>query len=117
MAIRDLFQAELRVVNIGLPMFKQSLDRCGVRAVQVDWRPPVAVDAQVLAAVAAAAGSIEGASERAVTATLAGKPVLIGMAKAIEAVPGMTANTILHAGPPIPWDRMCGPCQGPRSAS
>ena len=112
MAIRDLFQAELRVVNIGLPMFKQSLDRCGVRAVQVDWRPPVAVDAQVLAAVAAAAGSIERANEKAVQSILAGKPVLIGMAKAIEAVPGMTANTILHAGPPITWDRMCGPMRG-----
>src|ERR1019366_1344140 len=112
MAIRDLFQAELRVVNIGLPMFKQSLDRCGVRAVQVDWRPPVAVDAQVLAAVGAAAGSIERANEKAVQSILSGKPVLIGMAKAIDAVPGMEANTILHAGPPITWDRMCGPMRG-----
>ena len=112
MAIRDLFQAELRVVNIGLPMFKQSLDRCGVRAVQVDWRPPVAVDAQALAAVTAAAGSIERANEKAVQAILAGKPVLTGMAHAIDAVPGMKPNTILHAGPPITWDRMCGPMRG-----
>ncbi len=112
MAIRDLFQAELRVVNIGLPMFKQSLDRCGVRAVEVDWRPPVEVDAQALALLTAAAGAIERANEKAIQAILAGKPVLVGMAKAIEAVPGMEANTILHAGPPIAWDRMCGPMRG-----
>ncbi|MGA3018927.1 MAG: DUF1116 domain-containing protein, partial [Bryobacteraceae bacterium] len=112
MAIRDLFQADLRVVNIGLPVFKQSLDRCGVRAVQVDWRPPVAVDSQALAAVTAAAGSIERANEKAVQKILAGKPVLIGMAKAIEAVPGMKSGTILHAGPPIAWERMCGPMRG-----
>jgi hypothetical protein len=112
MAIRDLFQAELRVVNIGLPMFKQSLDRCGVRAVDVDWRPPVAVDAQALAAVSAAAGSIERANEKAVERILAGKPVLVGMAKAIDAVPGMNPGTILHAGPPITWERMCGPMRG-----
>src|ERR1039457_2051783 len=41
-----------------------------------------------------------------------GKPVLIGMAHAIDAVPGMKPNTILHAGPPITWDRMCGPMRG-----
>ncbi len=100
MAIRDLFQAELRVVNIGLPMFKQSLDRCGVRAVDVDWRPPIEVDTQALATIAAAADSIERANEKAVQAILGGKPMLVGMGKAIDVIPGMTLDTLLHAGPP-----------------
>jgi hypothetical protein len=93
-------------------MFKQSLDRCGVRAVDVDWRPPIEVDTQVLAAIAAAAGAIERANEKAVQAILAAKPMLVGMGKAIDVVPGMTLDTILHAGPPISWDRMCGPMRG-----
>ena len=29
-----------------------------------------------------------------------------------DVIPGMRANLLLHAGPPIPWDRMCGPVRG-----
>jgi hypothetical protein len=43
---------------------------------------------------------------------LAGKPFLVGMAKALDVVPGMRKNVILHAGPPITWERMCGPMRG-----
>jgi hypothetical protein len=33
--------------------------------------------------------------------------VWVGNATAIDVVPGMTKRTVLHAGPPIPWRRMC----------
>jgi hypothetical protein len=36
----------------------------------------------------------------------ASQPRLIGLAPAIDVVPGLTADLILHAGPPITWDRM-----------
>lgn len=36
-------------------------------------------------------------------------PVLVNVSQAKDAVPGMTENMILHAGPPIEWDRMCPP--------
>lgn len=39
-------------------------------------------------------------------------PVLVGIQPAKEAIPGMTNKTILHAGPPVEWERMCGPLQG-----
>ena len=29
-----------------------------------------------------------------------------------EVVPGMDDYTVLHAGPPVPWDKMCGPMRG-----
>ncbi len=29
-----------------------------------------------------------------------------------DVIPGMTERTVLHAGPPITWDRMCGPMRG-----
>ncbi|MDX1600407.1 MAG: DUF1116 domain-containing protein, partial [Anaerolineales bacterium] len=40
------------------------------------------------------------------------RPVLTGLSTAAEAIPGMEENTILHAGPPIEWDRMSGPLRG-----
>jgi len=38
--------------------------------------------------------------------------VLIDVRPAIEVVPGMTRETVLHAGPPIAWERMSGPLRG-----
>jgi hypothetical protein len=38
--------------------------------------------------------------------------VLEGIGVARETLPGMGERTILHAGPPIEWARMCGPMQG-----
>ena len=81
--------------------------------VEVDWRPPAGGDASVIAEltrlwgehgerVAAANAEvvrrIEGASPRAVTVAPAG-----------EVVPGLRAGMLLHAGPPIEWDRVCDP--------
>lgn len=37
---------------------------------------------------------------------------LVGAGIALDVVPGMKKNLIMHAGPPITWDRMCGPLQG-----
>jgi Protein of unknown function (DUF1116) len=40
-------------------------------------------------------------------------PVLIDVVPAHEAIPALgEGRKILHAGPPIDWDRMCGPMQG-----
>src|SRR5438270_5221398 len=43
---------------------------------------------------------------------LAGDPVLVDVIPAGEALKGLTARHILHAGPPIAWERMCGPMRG-----
>lgn len=37
---------------------------------------------------------------------------LIGMGIAKDVIPGMHEKMILHAGPPIEWNRMCGPMKG-----
>ncbi len=37
---------------------------------------------------------------------------LVGMAIAKDVVPGMHPKLIMHAGPPIGWERMCGPMKG-----
>ncbi len=55
---------------------------------------------------------IERANQEAVRRMLAADPVLIDVIPAAEAIPALRENVILHAGPPIAWDRMCGPMRG-----
>ena len=53
--------------------------------------------------------NIEKSNRKTVEIMMSGQPVWIGDGKAIDVIPSMTENTILHAGPPIEWDRMCNP--------
>ena len=55
---------------------------------------------------------IEKANEEALTRMFAAEPVLVDVIPAREAMPGLKERMILHAGPPIAWDRMCGPMRG-----
>ena len=55
---------------------------------------------------------IEAANLIAVTRMMDARPVLSGMGIAREVIPGMRDNLILHAGPPITWERMSGPLRG-----
>ena len=111
-AISQLFRRELKVINLGLPAFKQALDEVHVPAVQVDWKPLVEVDAKLARRVEASGPAIEKANARAMRKILDGRPLLVGLERAIDVIPGMQPNLLLHAGPPITWDRMCGPMRG-----
>ncbi|MCD6579168.1 DUF1116 domain-containing protein [bacterium] len=55
---------------------------------------------------------IDNANKEALNKLLSARPMLVGLDKAINIVPGMKKNMILHAGPPIDWERMCGPIRG-----
>jgi hypothetical protein len=55
---------------------------------------------------------VEAANAQAAERFLAAQPKLAGIGVAREALPGMGERMILHAGPPIAWERMCGPMQG-----
>ncbi len=55
---------------------------------------------------------IEKANNLALSRILAGQPHLITLDMAGSVIPGMKENMILHAGPPVTWDRMCGPMRG-----
>lgn len=55
---------------------------------------------------------IDTANKRTVEIIMQGQPTLIGVGTAINDVPGMTPKTLLHAGPPITWDKMSGPLKG-----
>ena len=112
MSIQKLFSAPLQVVNLGIESFKEACEKNGAPAVQVDWRPPVEVAPESEAILAKRAAKIEAANRKVMEIILAGTPKLVGLDVARHVIPGMTEDTILHAGPPITWDRMCGPMRG-----
>jgi hypothetical protein len=58
------------------------------------------------------ADRIDAANAEAVRRMLAGDPWLIDVVPAREALSRLRDRTILHAGPPIGWERMCGPMRG-----
>ena len=55
---------------------------------------------------------IEAANKKALERMLSGTPVLVDVVPAHEAIPNLQDKMILHAGPPISWERMCGPMRG-----
>ncbi|HJU23170.1 MAG TPA: DUF1116 domain-containing protein [Casimicrobiaceae bacterium] len=56
--------------------------------------------------------TIAAANHEALRRILASDPVLVDVQLARDAIPRLGDRTILHAGPPIAWERMCGPMRG-----
>ncbi len=113
--ITELFGEKLTVINIGAPVFKDDLDAQGTTVAQLDWRPPAGGRPELVAALDRLTDrpAIDAANARVVEAIVAARPVLVDVAlSALEAVPGMTPTTILHAGPPVAWENMAGPMRG-----
>jgi hypothetical protein len=48
-SLGSLFEARLKAVNIGLPLFGESLEKQGIEVVYVEWRPPAGGDLELLA--------------------------------------------------------------------
>lgn len=55
---------------------------------------------------------IEKANAIATERMMEARPLVVGMGKAIDVVPGMHDNLLMHAGPPITWERASGPMKG-----
>lgn len=115
--INDLFQNDLEVVNVGLEMFKEDLNTQGVKVAQVNFLPPADGDVEVLKALdyldtPAIKAKIDAANEKVVERIIGSRPMLVGYDKALNVIPGMKKNMIIHAGPPIAWENMCGAMRG-----
>jgi hypothetical protein len=110
--MHPLLAAPLRVVNIGLAGFGRDLAVNGVPVVHVDWRPPSKFH-DLLATLEQRTAQIDEANAEALRRILAADPVLVGVRRAGELIRELDAERlILHAGPPISWERMCGPLRG-----
>jgi hypothetical protein len=55
---------------------------------------------------------INQANLEATNRMMSARPILTGIDTARNVIPGMRDNLLLHAGPPIEWDRMSGPLRG-----
>ncbi len=115
--IDELLNSEMQVINMGLESFADSLKAQGVSAQHVIWRPPAGGNPEIIAILDKLNRSgikelIDDANRKAVQILINAQPVLIDVLPASEVIPEMKSNLILHAGPPISWDRMAGPMRG-----
>lgn len=108
----DLLTVPLRVINVGLADFAGPIRARGHSCIQVDWQPPAPVAPEVLAHLQSAATERAAANARAFELVQQGQPYWVDMGIARDLVPDMHPNRFLHAGPPIEWERMCGPLRG-----
>ncbi|MFH1820840.1 MAG: DUF1116 domain-containing protein [Methanobacteriota archaeon] len=108
-----IIDEKLKIINIGLRSFYDSVLAQGVEATHVDWKPPAGGDLEMVRLLEKLdLPEINEANKEAVTKILAARPMLVDIKVAKNVIPGMTKNTILHSGPPIEWERMCGPTKG-----
>jgi hypothetical protein len=108
--VNELFGKELTVLNLGLTGMSQSVKDQGVKVVDVDWQPP---KGDILHLHRTKAGiNIDDANQEVFERISRGQPFLVGMGIARDVIPGMHAHMLLHAGPPVEWERMCGPMRG-----
>jgi hypothetical protein len=113
-AIRDLWNEQLKVVNLGNAGFYDDLIGINVPAVNLEWKPVANGDAELIRALdkISSRPEIDAANQEALNRINASQPVLAGVGTARDTIPGMKENMLLHAGPPITWDRMSGPLKG-----
>lgn len=109
--LTEMFTDPVRVVNVGLEEFALPLQGPGAEAVTLDWRPPVQGDEELGRKLArlVAHPAIEAANHEALERILAAQPLLVDVRPAREVLPVLADRVLLHAGPPIEWERMCGP--------
>ena len=116
-----LLPGGVRAVNVGLAGFAEPLTAHGATVVQLDWRPPADGDPDLGLLLARldddpddpVANTVGAANAEVFRRILAARPMLVDVRPARDAIPTLAAGrTLLHAGPPIEWDRMCGPVRG-----
>jgi hypothetical protein len=91
----------IKAVTAGARLLSDSLD---AEQIHVDWRPPreqLQPDAEV-----------DSANREAVGRMLAAQPVWVAVGTAIDTIPGMRPDLLLHSGPPLRWDDASGPMRG-----
>ncbi len=114
MGVNELLRSPLGVVNVGVRDFSDILAAEGVPVVHVDWSPPAGGDARLgdLLSRLASHDLIEDANREAVQRIFEAEPVLVDVCPAGEVIEGLGERMVLHAGPPIEWEAMCGPLKG-----
>ncbi len=108
MAAPGLLTAEPVIAVAGPARFADAIAQQGARVTRVAWEPP----APGAEPAALWQDEVDAANRDAVARMLAAEPWLVDVRPAIDALPGMRRDLVLHAGPPIAWPSMCGPLRG-----
>jgi hypothetical protein len=114
MAVKDLWKQPIKAVNLGNEGFANELKSINVDTIHLQWKPIARGQSELIKALDSLSNrpEIDVANEEALKRINASQAVLIDIKNAVEIIPGMDENTILHAGPPITWERMSGPVRG-----
>ena len=114
MAVKDLWKQPIKAINLGNEGFANELKSINVDTIHLQWKPIARGQSELIKALDSLSNrkSIDEANEEALRRVNSSQAVLIDIQNAIEVIPGMDENTILHAGPPITWERMSGPMRG-----
>lgn len=113
--INSLFEKGLHVLNLGLESFSETLTDQGVDSTHILWTPPAGGNIKLIEALDSLGtkrDDIDKANAKALEIIQKGKPEIVDIQNAIDVIPGMTKKTVLHAGPPVTWENMCGPMKG-----
>ncbi|NEE02137.1 DUF1116 domain-containing protein [Phytoactinopolyspora halotolerans] len=109
-ALDTLLTAEPRVAAAGADLLIDSLGAQAVPVERVEWRPPLPGTENSLATVVADPRRAE-ANRQALDRMLASTSELVDVRPARDAL-GLQPGELLHAGPPLTWDRASGPMRG-----
>lgn len=107
----ELFSSPLSIVNVGSDLFADPLVEQGAPVTRVSWQPAVG-DSDVALSVLLGDERVNQANAEAIKRMMAARPRLVDVRPARDAIPGFQQNLLLHAGPPITWERMSGPLRG-----
>ena len=117
--MKPIFNTPVTVLNVGLQKFASDLEGAGFKVINKNWKPVRGGDAQLARKLADIADDEHGlglkiktANREAFKRMTEAKPVLKGIDLAINVLRDMSETTVLHAGPPIAWEKMCGAMKG-----
>jgi len=91
----------IRAVTAGASLIADAVE---AEQVRVDWRPPLETlrpDPET-----------DRANQEAVSRILEAKPLWVGVGTALDIIPGMRPELLLHSGPPLRWEDASGPMRG-----
>lgn len=110
----NFLHSKINVINMGLSSFAEPIKKHGGDVTQLIWSPPAEGDKDIGFKLAQLIDdeTIEKANNEAFSRYLASQPVLWDIGVASKDIPNMKGKLILHSGPPIVWDDMCGPQKG-----
>jgi len=106
-----LFDSPLHIIHVGADLFADALAAQDVPVTRVTWQP-AAGNSDAALSVLLGDSRVDQANQEAIQRLMAARPRLVDVRPAGEAIPGMHKHLLLHAGPPITWERMSGPLRG-----